>query len=1073
MNDFKLNAFTKPVNRLVDWAIAGGLGGIALLMFFLLMADYAFPGESAHLMTIWQGLTTTHSSAYPLLKFFAVLLGSGNLIAPITGAVVVVLIYHLTSFFIRERIATDELYGKYAPFASRFAGIVAAVITMLTPAVREAATHLEPRLFDAMWALLALSCLVPFARASKKTAWCFSFLMGALAGAGLVDSALTLALAPLYLWELAAFAIKSGRKSYTHLAIFLAAFFLAFLTLGLMPFTGDFIDIFTTLKTGMMDYWKSENFLFILIFATVPFVAVFFSAWRAFNEQSTWAQWLFHLTMTFVTLLGIVTFSPSELMRPFGILPVASSLFVAFTAGYVLTYWVLQTKEILRSDDEEYDHTLARIGRVIGSIALGVFLVAAVISQIVSLCFFDSDRGAFADVLAERVLKDMGARQWIVTDGELDDHLLLAIAKAKKDVHLVSLTRYDDKDYINELRTLITETGVCGPATEDAKTALSIGLVPFLQDWISKDPEVTEKLVVLGSPEIWYSSGKPAVPEFLFFGASTNFVADWSEWDKFDKILKAPKNWGSYTISKEKDPTVIKRYRLRRHMGLMCTDYGYWLQDQKRDDEAFEAYERVLKNIDVDNISALFNEYEMVRGGLKQAQPRRRDIEKTLQNIVADKSRRYVNYKLGSYYGYIRNPIIFARLSLDWARSGCPSVALQQMSRAIDLMPNEQRIGIMNMMASYYQSDNNEQRSREIYEDILKNEPDNHDALIGMMCIELSNHQNDKAEEYLRRAVESLGDDPRATIERAMLSLIRGDLPTAKKDLQQITDHNPSDLRAWSLIASISMQEYDMESDPKAKKEILHNLETVVLPAMEKQAAGPSDYYYQTTRAFLLMRKGSDKRAAARDALAAASMGRPSNTTTRDMVMSLDIELNDPTNAEFHAREVLKRNRKAPLANYIMGSLRLKEGNLSEAATFLRIAAEAPNPSPLALNDMAEVLRRTKNLKDAEIYARKCIAVAPKFYVPYDTLGTILLEKGENLDEAEKVVSQALELSRDANGREQDVRIYMTLARIQIAKKDMIHARASLKKVQQHKDELTDYERNDLEELKKRANGNK
>ena len=47
-------------------------------------------------------------------------------------------------------------------------------------------------------------------------------------------------------------------------------------------------------------------------------------------------------------------------------------------------------------------------------------------------------------------------------------------------------------------------------------------------------------------------------------------------------------------------------------------------------------------------------------------------------------------------------------------------------------------------------------------------------------------------------------------------------------------------------------------------------IEEKILPKMEKLAKDPFDYYLQTTRAFVLMRKGEDKRREARDAFAAA-----------------------------------------------------------------------------------------------------------------------------------------------------------------------------------------------------------
>jgi tetratricopeptide (TPR) repeat protein len=199
------------------------------------------------------------------------------------------------------------------------------------------------------------------------------------------------------------------------------------------------------------------------------------------------------------------------------------------------------------------------------------------------------------------------------------------------------------------------------------------------------------------------------------------------------------------------------------------------------------------------------------------------------------------------------------------------------------------------------------------------------------------------------------------------------------------------------------------------------------------------------------MKKGKNFLRVARESFIRASLLRPDITGVKDMILQLDIEMNDQSAAELHARQVLRTNRKHALANYVMGSLRLQEGEYGEAEDFLRRSVEA-NPSSAALNDLAEVLRRIRKLDDAERFARESIKRNPDLYVAWETLGCVLLEANRNLEEAESAVNKALSLYKE------DFRIKITLARIQHRRGNLEKARETLSEVKMHKDGLTKFD---------------
>ena len=1105
--------------RLVDWGISLALAGLALGLYLLTMADYVYPGEGAHLMSVWSGLSTPAYEAYPLMGWFARIFGAGNGFSALCGAVSVLALYHLASVFTRLR-ATGEDTAAHAVSASRLGASVVAVVFMCTPAVQRAATHLEPNMFAVTWALLALAAMLPCARLGAAVAWVFPVLSGVMVGLGAVDTSLHLMLLPLYLLALWTLGLRAqNHTSYARAVgyawLFVLAAIAAFFVFEACA-VGDLRQGWGPEAMCVIKSYFSGNWITVLVFATVPFVVTLFSSRGAFGGQTGWMSWLFHLAMTFAVILGASALSPSVVMADTGAHPVVTSAFVAFAAGYLAVYWWLQARaagrvnESLQSTDPK-----TRLGRTIALVAGGVFAVAIGFTAILDVASFDRNAGRFADMAADRILDDLGERTWLVTSRlvatnpgseaqrrrearcyDFDDHLRLAAARRPdRRLRIVSLHSETDKAFLARLATLISEDNLGGSpeANRTLCASLSLGVLPFVQDWFAADPAAAaEKAAVLVAADLWYGARKGdvqlrPVPEFLFFGGDPRRVcadADWeSAWQALEEDLSADrkgaqKTWGSHLFEeKVGDPVERMRLSLRRHVGMVANNRGVWFADEKQPERAFAAFETVMNKVDADNVCALFNEIDLAAAGVAPAAAKNAELERRIKAIIEDKSRRYRSAALSLVYGYIRNWRVIVQLGCDWARWGRPGEALEKFRRVSDYIPTESRTAFNNMMAMLYASANDERKSKELYEQVLSTDKDNFDALLGLMRLALLEGDKEKAVEYLQRATDAAGDDPRANVELALLHLMRNELAKAKAILRKTTDADRGNLRAWSLLAAVTMQQIDASSDAAEKAAMTTDLEANILRTMETQA-GPTDYYVQTVRAFILLRKGDEQRKAARDALAAASRERPAEEFVSDMVLELDISLNDTTDAERQARDVLRRNRKAPLANYVMGSLALQRGEDAEAEVFLRRSVESPRATALALNDLAEVLRRTakgrdaaalSRLAEAQGFAERAVEKAPGLYVAWETLGAILLARNEDLDRAQQCVEKALELSRGPDGKERDVRMLITLARVQLARGDAARGKGTLRKVSSRLGELSDYEKEEFEELRKSA----
>ena len=1086
------------------WIAAIGASLVALCLYSLTVAGYLFPEPATSLATKWMGMDALKEPLHPVWGMIVKAVGGGsfpasvglrlNLLSVACGVLSAGLLCGLVGFFVYQTIHHEDTV-KFARSASVLAGLVASFVFVFSSAAWQASTHLGYNVFDVFLALLVLSLFIPAVHWPRTLPYCVG-MIGIGVGVGLVESEIFLPLLPLFLLLVVVTAVKTGRKFYLPMAIFLTvgtACYCLFVNkvangyllmpeakMGGVESSGEVLRMIWAAFAHEMRQWVSRpGWLYVVVLAVLPFLVCAFASVRGLNSERTWSQYVFHGAMTICMILATATqLSPESVMRPFGICPVATTTLVATACGYLFAYWYLLARAALPTVDFDKLAAEVTVGRKMAPFVAGGLVLLFVLTAIVNAVSFTRDRGAFADACANAILDRMGARTWLVTDGTIDDQLRAASAARGKELNLICLHRDMDDAYLKELGELVREKGIKA-GSADLSISVKLGVLAFLQDWFAGDDAVQSKVAIFGAPDIWGMTGRVPVPECLFFGgvkdvkefdgmkAKADFLAFWKT---MEPILYVNGKVGSRAIDEIDDPVDRMRLQLRRHVGFVANNLGVTLQDLGKDDDAFELYELVLKTIDKDNICALFNEFEMARVGAKAAVPHRKEIEKQLKAVVDDPKRRYLLWSLSRYYGYIRAPEIFVRLGFEWARSGQVGNALAQVQRAINFVPADRQTGLLNMMAAIYASGNMTQKSREVYQQVLAKDENNHDALMGMMRLSLQKGAMDEAKEFLSKAVKVAANNETSSFDWALLHMLNNDLGAARIALQKVTDMQPKSLQAWSLLAGVLLQQIDQAKDESVKAAAFQELQDVILPKMETVADSPRNYYVQMTRALMWMRKGKTFRKQARDALVVASRSRPDVLVLGEMILNLDISLDDGKSAENHARQLLRQDRDNKLANYVMGSLRLRNGEYTDAELFLRRSASAERPLAAAQNDLAEVLRRLKRSDEAETFARAAVKTEPNLYVSWETLGSSLLDQNKNLDEAESCVNKAISLAKGQDGKVGDVRMFLTLARVQIAKGDdrsRSQARVTLRKIRDRKSELAAYDLAEFERLQK------
>ena len=506
-------------------------------------------------------------------------------------------------------------------------------------------------------------------------------------------------------------------------------------------------------------------------------------------------------------------------------------------------------------------------------------------------------------------------------------------------------------------------------------------------------------------------------------------------------------------------------------MGFVGNNLGVMLEEVGKNSEADVVYQRV-RQLDPDNVSVLFNRFELARR-LKD-ENRIARAEKELKDFLARDKRKYPLYSLSRYYGYIRSPELFARLGWEWALSGQTGAALAGMKYASDLLPPASQIALERSMAAIYLLQDDRAKTADVYRNLLERNPADRQSLQGMARLALAEGTLEKAKSWLEKLQKTGVTQSQLGVEWAAIHLAAGEsalastnvaaasasFAQARMQLQEMIDlepNNPNNLQAWGMLAVVQLQQAGVERAAKRDAAPFFREVEQTIEKMDKIAGSPDQYFIQIVKGQLAMARGREHYRLAREAFIRANILRPDVVKLNDVILQLDIALADQPMAERHARAVLRINRRHALANYVIGSLRLQSGEYGEAEDFLRRSVEA-DPLPVALNDLAETLRRQRRFGEAEKFAREATAKSPNLYIAWETLAAVLMEQ-DRLPEAEAAMNQALQRNKD------DVRLQISMARLQYLKGDLDRARDGIKLVRKNQNQLNAYERAEFEKL--------
>ena len=252
---------------------------------------------------------------------------------------------------------------------------------------------------------------------------------------------------------------------------------------------------------------------------------------------------------------------------------------------------------------------------------------AAAVAVAALICRSDRATGLGPDAYVQGVVRELGDRRWIVSDGPLDDLLLF---RKPAGARLLSLAREADLDYGQELAAVVRQE--IPDADDELLTAAEIGPAQFLGVWLRRDEgatncvfatllqpvEVRDLRAVRPCAYCWRPEASPYDP----VEADTAWRAAWRE---ISPLLKGGGAW---------------KETLGRRFAVQGNAISSRLQDAGHNEAAWKAYSLARQDMDGQNLSVLVNMADMGRRGFAGSASSLERLTDELKTLIGDLSNR-------------------------------------------------------------------------------------------------------------------------------------------------------------------------------------------------------------------------------------------------------------------------------------------------------------------------------------------------------------------------------------------------------------------------------------------------
>jgi len=988
-------------NRSLFWAAVKRWAGpvlfiLSLTVYLITMCRGAFPGESARLITQHTGLDPFPPLAHPVWSLLAravALIPLGalpwrlNLLSVGCGAAAVWLFYSIVARFTHNRGPETNYSGVTHLALQQISGIFAALAFAFCIPFWIVATRAYTLALDVLLLLSAIWLLIRY-RETKRPSWLYGWAL--LCGVGVTEFATFFLFAPILgVWALFLMwqngALKLGRlAALAGLgALGLLFYLVPVLENWFSPayewrgFKGFWSILFFVLREQYVLIGRSLpkiGWLVILLVSVVPWLLVVVLPTHGDLRGGTIGAKLLRLLLAGLALLLLFNhFIAPWSMLGLGFLLVTPYLLIAAWAGHIAAYWY----GVLAAPSRFGMTPLTALRMRLAPYYLaGLAILLAVIAGF-NLRVTAGRNNRVVERFVQQVVANLGGRDWLITNGYLDDNIMIAAAGRGIPLRIINTSLGRATAYLKYVGSLFDDPRLQGLA--------QVGLGPLISEWLATWPDASARVAIMSESDVWLAAGFQPLPDEVFIRG----VKDPAAVAPAEIYERHRRFWADYGAFAIRDTTrnrltgVWNRWILR-HLSKLANNLGVFLEDRGEIENAFASYQEA-RRLDPANISALLN---LLNLAASSARPELEALQTEFEKLVNSPARRPDVWSLAFNYGFVRNPEIFLRRGQAWAMSGKPQLAIRDLQRARDLGADTDRIGVA--LGSLYFMQDMSAESGAAYAEVLERNPDNPEALLGMLRVCLRQNDLAGARGYLERIKALQPPDALVRFEEARLDLLAGDREKARESLIKITAENAKLIDAWALLAFIAQA----ENNPRLLARCLEMLE----PAA---ARTPS---LRLTLAELALARND--LAVARKQLEDFRRVQPNSIRALELLVGIDIRQNQRDDAERHVDALLNLDPRNALANQVLGSIQMYREQYALAEASLR-ASLATRRSSDALNDLAWVLHLKGADAEALPLAEEAVQLNPANILAFDTLGVIQMSLGQ-IDAAETSLQKAI-----------------------------------------------------------------
>lgn len=1050
------------------------LAGVgAVTAHLLALSPGVCPGVTAALTAAAAGLTPPSGISHPLFALVARRVASLelfslpirlNLLSALCGACCAMLLYLLTARLILFSACEDEggggrnllmdtpagggqmqpevaLHNRRVFGTAVVGGLAAAFLLTFSAPSWIAATRLHFGLFDLLLALLSV-LLFPAVGASKRPVGLFlSFFLFTL---GVSESAVFLVLLPVYGFFLFNVFVASRRRLALIAGLGLAG--VLGVAVSLYAFSQNTDASVSTSLTNLLrafvfglpfNHYRElgsllprAGWVLVLLQVGLPALVLLFGKQILFKERgiNTLLALLLVLLSAAPGMLNL-SVSPFSLHQATGHLSVFGAALAATAAAAALSACLVF---FIPADESQATSVSSRKKWVRSFVPgfvvvfIGFFTVLTLATPWRSFRATDSRPAMFADGVAREMLSAMDGRTWLVSSGFLDDHLRIQALMTRLPLVLVSLQGRSQLSDRARLSRLIEASDMFeGLNRQRLQNALAIGHLHFVMEWFKMDANAGSRAMVFATPDIWAECGYRPVPEGLAFGGVPN--GQKLELAGIEKKNRAFSDRVWPLLSKRGDgiPQLdALRELLAMRAGFVYNELGVMLEDGGDYEAAFGAYQRASQ-IDPMNISAWVNAYSLTCSRNIHAEAQ--DKLKKRMTVALSNRQTPVRGLMGvlQNYGTIRDPAFYQQQAALWSAIGTRKIATDRLRRAVELSGQSGASALVQKaLVHTYAGDL--KKAEECYRAALAEDGVSEAAYSGLSTLLLTQHKTSAAELAMQEALKAGVDKEKFLFQTVTLAIFKKNTEQALKLLKGATEKYPDDLRYWTLLADILLNQGDLDE-----------VEHVVLPAMKTRLKSADHFLVSAIQGLVLRKKGPRFFKEARLSLLEALSMNAALTDIWKALFELDMAMGKLDYLEVDARSMLSVDSGHAQANYLMGVCLIARGRLREAEDFLRRSIES-EPTAAAHNDLAECLRQQQRLADAEASAKRALELEPELLAAQDTLACVLCDGGRYA-EAEALTAKVVSAQPDY------MPFQLTSLRVDIAHRRKIEAERRLK----------------------------